>query len=846
MATNSIENYDDPRFVRLLRNATQSDEATSDNYNEPRISRLLANNAAADDDALNDSAATPITKSLEVKPNPLHEYATYTYGWTLYMLTVDEFEKLQTLNTSNAYDWNPSTVIISSAGKYNSTSTNPGRHPEFTDDFYFDDFKVNTVIGANSRTRGTNAINFSFTIVEPYGLTLLDRLIAAATSAQVGSKNYLDQPYLLELNFYGTTDLGSATVPISKLKKRFPIKFQTFKIRAEAKGSTYSITAAPYNHTAFNEIAVSTPVTLSVAATNLGNFFESTSANNIYAEKKAREKDLQTANDQVAALNNESAAVRAAARQSLARARDEYSKPYNVKSYAAALNLWCLSLVGSEADEADEIDFVFSGFPINIQASTIVPPTSPNSTLTSPIAYNASAQSANPTVTGRTPVDSANVHETTINAGTSIIEVINIAMRNSEYIRKQVVDSTSQFRDNVPVDFYKIIPQITKLKYDNKRKRYATKTVYHIVYYRYFNTKHPNLPYCSPSAAVKKYDYFYTGKNLDILEFTLDFDTTYYNAITALPGNYDAGNNKVKDPQGNDSTKSRASVGSETSIAQYRSEAIAHNSQDSSSNILDGKAALVASAVSSIYSNIRGDMINVKLKIVGDPDFIKQDDFYINPGMLDYSDKLVNSDGSVAMDFSDIFFDLTMNSPVDMDEATGLLRKGSAYSQSKFSGTYKVTEVSNEFSRGQFVQNITASRMFDVTPGANPAVRQLADQAKNQTSKDKMTEDAAQMLARAPTKDLITLGSRAAHANLGKTPVVAATEYKDRLKAAAAAGENADSAYKTAVNSAFAGGSLSKQQLFPGARYQFEDEKTSIDQSRDVSAQIKRTLTGGR
>jgi hypothetical protein len=106
-------------------------------------------------------------------------------------------------------------------------------------------------------------------------------------------------------------------------------------------------------------------------------------------------------------------------------------------------------------------------------------------------------------------------------------------------------------------------------------------------------------------------------------------------------------------------------------------------------------------------------MINVKLKIIGDPDFIKQDDVYTNPGMLNYSNKDVLANGSIAMDHSEIFCQITFLTPVDVDESTGLMAYDTKYKSNKFSGLYKILTVSNEFSKGQFVQTLECIKVFD-------------------------------------------------------------------------------------------------------------------------------------
>ena len=57
-----------------------------------------------------------------------------------------------------------------------------------------------------------------------------------------------------------------------------------------------------------------------------------------------------------------------------------------------------------------------------------------------------------------------------INAGTSITDVINLILRQSEYIRSQVIDPLSDskvvFPENKEVEFYKIVPQIKLNNFD--------------------------------------------------------------------------------------------------------------------------------------------------------------------------------------------------------------------------------------------------------------------------------------------------------------------------------------------------------------------------------------------
>jgi hypothetical protein len=105
----------------------------------------------------------------EVLPNVLHSYASYTYGLSLALLTEIEYNLIQEKG-----EYKPNRVLIASAGRYNNI---PGpsqfiRSPYFKEDFYFDGFKLNTVVGLNAESRSTNAIKYDFTLIEPYGFTL--------------------------------------------------------------------------------------------------------------------------------------------------------------------------------------------------------------------------------------------------------------------------------------------------------------------------------------------------------------------------------------------------------------------------------------------------------------------------------------------------------------------------------------------------------------------------------------------------------------------------------------------------------------------------------------------------
>jgi hypothetical protein len=105
------------------------------------------------------------------------------------------------------------------------------------------------------------------------------------------------------------------------------------------------------------------------------------------------------------------------------------------------------------------------------------------------------------------------------------------------------------------------------------------------------------------------------------------------------------------------------------------------------------------------------------MKIIGDPHFIKQDDILINPGNPEYDDlvkdQLITEVGSLVMDRGEIFAKVAFRTPTDIDDNTGLVRQDGKYTESVFSGMFRLLTVDSEFRQGKFEQTLNLIRIFD-------------------------------------------------------------------------------------------------------------------------------------
>ena len=581
------------------------------------------------------------SNSSGARRNPLDDYANYTYGLTMRAISPSGYDGSDTNGQ----------VLVASAGL---RGAGYDRAPSFYEDFYFDNFKMTGVIGLNSRTRSSNVITLDFTIVEPYGITFMNRLLEVAKD--LGAQNWNEMPFVMQIDFYGNDDYGAPVNPIPDQSKIIPFKLIACKIKASTRGSEYQCSAVPFNHQAFQESVASTPANFEMRAEKVKDFFSNEDDSGSFT----------------AALNKYS--------KKLVDPVDKKNKKYQ--------------------DLADEYAFEIAD---EIANAAIVTNKKVSATRT-PMAddnnkKSNTAQGAKAAQTGGSVAVDLNTQLVSINAGTSIIDVINLVLRNSEYVTNQIKSGSA------PINWFKIIPKIELMDFDQTRKIYQKKITYKVIKSLYHNTKYPGAPMKLPSTWSKEYNYMYTGLNQSIIDFSIDFDTMFYTAMTA----YRTKDSELETQPGETKPEPNAisNTTQDNGIAPLSLRSVAAQTDVSSKEGNNDEKSVAASDLyKSMMSSSRGDMINVKLKIAGDPEFIKQDDFYISEA----TGELAN--GSITTDTGEVFVYLRFRSPSDLIQETGLM-DFETYKDTVFSGIYRVITVENIFERGQFTQVLDLVRMFD-------------------------------------------------------------------------------------------------------------------------------------
>jgi len=703
-------------------------------------------------------------------PNQLHQYASYAYSLSWHLLTVDEYNKVV-----ETQEYVANKVLVASAGRYNDIKTGDrafNRSSVFSDDFYFEGLEFDTVIGITEMSRSTNAISLDFTLVEPYGMTLVNKVAEVCSSSEVGSiDNYTHAPYLLQIDFYGMDDTGNITGIISGITKRIPIKLVSMGINITNRGSEYKIKAVPFNHSAYDLTSVQTPANFEITAQTVAGFFQSSESEKELFKTVAIEERSdnniarRTSNSDFVGPDGQ---INNNVTESLFGADSAYlllkDPIYKVKSYGSAINSWNQRL--TETNKIQYPDTYFFKFDKTIGESSITTEgtTSPKNTSMTNLKNKKEPISIRRTNIGASTRDlDYNVTTISINAGTTIDMLLNYIIRHSQYIREQIVIPESfattdayiaakkKFADS-PMSWFKIVPTVKLKNFDKIKQVWSRDITYHIVPYKVYNTKLDIMPQKTQTHPVKVYNYLYTGKNDDILDLELKFDFLYFTALTPYRSHQTTVNPMAQATEETRNTNPGGYMPQYEGVISNNPNAVQpnviqhqYNSRESATgHHITAKDQAVADAATSLLSGSMGDMIQVKLSIIGDPDYIKQDDVFYPPrytvdekidNTTDFDPRLT-ANGSLITDHGELYVQILFRTPTDLDESTGMM-KFDKNQIAMFSGMYRVVRVVNKFSRGQFIQDLELVRM----PRQSAYDYVVGNKLRGSESKKERTED---------------------------------------------------------------------------------------------------------
>jgi len=617
---------------------------------------------------------TSFVSAIGFRPNnPLSSFSSYTYHLTLFMVSPEAYIKF--VNDGATQIANEGFYVVAESGGTSPNAVTPRLFPDR--DYFIDDLVFKTSSNTKATDGPVNSMGFEFKIYEPYGFSFTSQLKAAAAKIDAASKlpnadknfNPLKHFFVLGFKFFGYDDEGEYLLydtvseelgrPLTgnhtaaaggNFPRYFPLNITDFSFKLDGKTTVYSIKMQPVAiQEAFGVKRSQFQSTYQLIGTTVADVLlgqSQGSSNNsitgILDILNKKEQDL---------VNSKQAGV--------ANVYEIYIDPEigNKKLVTAELKNKNKSAMygvnGSDGTSAKE---------------------SLNNTKYDP-----------------------NTRSVTVNSGQSLIKLIDNIICQSEYILgameyiyNEELVTKSKPQTEKYLQWFMINPVAIPLGYDTIRNDYSYRLIYEIKPYQipFVRSTFVNVDKKTKySGAYKKYEYYFTGQNTEVLSFE-----TTYNNLYFIPG-------------GSDGSAMPSRSGTDVPVVPG-SKITGNESQL-------GKAGdPVGSVKTSLYS--LADSVKNKLLIMGDPDYLMTR-IGVAGNVTAPKEAVYGPDYSINPLIGQIFIEINFYEGVDYDTQTGLLKinKNIEFYQypktikDKISGiVYMVLSVVSTFSKGKFTQEL--------------------------------------------------------------------------------------------------------------------------------------------
>jgi hypothetical protein len=680
-------------------------------------------NAARDDNTVQSQVAQAVRNSnanrIIPQDNILSQYSSYTYNISIYIMSPNNYNQIVRTRrfsipgrqllissggapASSAQGTGPAggNTGVTGVSNQSQADASAGRSQFFPLDFYINDVKLTTLQPGKGTRSSHSSTTLTFKIIEPNGITFLDNLDAATRAFVGNSQRYGPQSYCMVIKFYGYDDTGKMVQAqginngaggTAVIEKWIPFQFSGIKFRIANRLTEYECSAyCTSNNIATGQARGVIPYNLEIEAPTLKEILGGNAAYSTRIVQAA----------QVATRSPGAITGRPPPNSNAA------PKTVIVAGLKQALNEYQARLCGlgddpppppSVFDEPDVYDIVFTDS--KLENASVLPPVDPDQRQTpSPVPQN-----SNQVVNGAVQTGAVDSKTTSATAGTSIIQFLDQTLRNSSYIYDQqlkVITADGQEikrnnNNNQGVNWYRIGVKVEPLKYDRKRRDYAYKITYIVSPYRVNEIKGPYFPSTRFRGTHKKYLYWYTGLNNEVLSYEQDFNYLYYVVVNSGQDRF-------------------------INIVDFREEA-KYVFQTRSGESDQGQPGKVNEAGANAAEQLMSpsDLSRAKLVILGDPAWIHQGEMWFGTTDGTGPQQPFFPDGSINTEVEEPLFEIGFNKPADYDLQSGRMEVNStdlganryisgagANGLATQSFIYRAVSVVSNFSSGKFTQDI--------------------------------------------------------------------------------------------------------------------------------------------
>jgi hypothetical protein len=751
------------------------------------------------------------TTLIAPQPNILDRYGSYTYNISVYLTSPEQYKQLITSKRRKINGYNllfqsggaPTNVggaqgalgaaqkaaqadleaegigFVPGANTPGATAPDAGRSPFFPDDFYIDSVTIDNQFPGKQTGAAHMVTNMKFTVIEPAGITLLDRLYEAvqdfAPKDATGAINYTAAQYLMVVRWYGYDQSGKLVRPGAAGKdglsdpnavceKFVPFIIKKINWSVSNKLVSYDFECGPIGQqiggtTARGSIPYDIELSDSTVEGLLGGdvkYGTGTSSNtNPGASTTAATNQSNAETARLARQNAAAAPVTYNAAKDSQAANVSTTAPAPPKANQAptpkktitsgligAMNKFQAELVEKKIYQyPDEYEIVFADGADKIKSAKITLPGKVKNQKATPMTAAAATD-----VKGKDParqrVDN-DVRNFSITAGQQILQAIDLTIRNSSFIYEQAAVQKSETvppdpakddagtadentNDNkVPAQttlyWYLITMEAVPTKYDEKRNDYAYNIKYIISLYpiQNFNSKYYPIP--KFLGLHKQYRYWFTGENSGVLDYQATFNHLYNMTVSG------------REPGDNNLNRLRKKyTSSMRELTKYTYQAA---SSESRAGAESDANEVGANAGESLYSP--SDLAKGKIKIVGDPAWIQQGSVAAGVNVSGFDTNGFLPDGTINFDSSQVMFAIEWQKPQDYNLKTGLADpygKNNKERKPINSYVYQALKCVSEFRQGRFEQTIDGSLYYYPTENLKNTATTPSNAVADQTN----------------------------------------------------------------------------------------------------------------
>lgn len=673
-----------------------------------------------------------------LRPNVLHKYASYNYLFTLSGINETE------LRTHGYLKSPPHDIIARSSGvsepnlstrQFDDATQGDGSVMERTIkkgkyeenfgasrsilqqglDVFFENVNMLSTTGPNAERNLGNFTKMEFEIHEPYGITLVEKIRAAA--AINGYEDYQDAPLLLTIDFKGFDENGKSVIEGSSHVRKIPILIARVEFDVDQAGAKYSIIAVPYGELAYDDRFKFPRTDIPVKANN-------------YQEWISR---VQTVLDK-----NQQDEVDEGLREFKDRIR------FNVHPAVTEQGKSYLNGVESTNFTADvvETNEIGSGLGEDGLASVFGDPDPKVKT---------SAGS------GGSGISLVKYFEDAIRAGSGYEKITEdfwtTYLKGTKEFTSDQLDDPAQVLDIFEsnkiqeiamkhqfIHWYKIKTTVetdTK-RFDRITKMHPKTVTYQAVPYRIHVMK-----FLRPGISLgkidwnklvhKKYDYIYTGDNLDVQGLKINYKSAYYMRNVRGDDKASTENNQILFED-----KTKKMVDGKERYPENPPLRSYPTGVKGKSNLKTGNDSEKPQEFYDYLTNPEADMMRIELEIMGDPAYICQDMY-----TPIHADRTTTSGGIRSWDSQRDSFNADSYQPIiavnyrlpdDINDQDGLMfSDGKKFREDNlfFNGLYQVNKIDSKFDNGQFTQTLHCSRFNNQQgEGLDPTVSAMSNSSK--------------------------------------------------------------------------------------------------------------------